>query len=114
MWPKNERLVLNFSGLTESEGQSALAFITQSLGKEIGFTDWEGNTVYGVIMTPSEPLVRDGRKSLSLGFEIEISHTVIVGDCTSSLTLGNDAIFNRNRGYNVESAIDFGLVLDYN
>jgi hypothetical protein len=114
MWPKNERLVLNFSGLTESEGQSALAFIAQSLGKEIGFTDWEGNTVYGVIMTPSEPLVRDGRKSLSLGFEIEISHTVIVGDCTSSLTFDNAATFNRNRDYSIESAIDLGAVLDYN
>lgn len=114
IWPNNERLVLNFSGLTESEGQSALDFITQSLGKEIGFTDWEGNTVYGIIMTPSEPLVRNGRRSLSLGLEIEISHTVIVGDCTSNLTLGDATIFNRSRGYNVESTIDFGLVLDYN
>jgi hypothetical protein len=114
MWPKNERLVLNFSGLTEAEGQSTLAFITQSLGKEIGFTDWEGNTIHGVIMTPSEPLVRDGRRSLSLGLEIEISHTVIVGDCTSNLQLGNESVFNRNRDYNVESTLDFGLVLDYN
>ena len=114
IWPKNERLVLNFSGLTETEGQNTLDFITQSLGKEIGFTDWEGNTVYGIIVTPSEPLVRNGRRSLSLGLEIEISHSVITGNCTSNLSFSDTTIFNRDREYNVKSSIDFGLVLDYN
>lgn len=114
IWPKNERLVLNFAGLTEAEGQSALDFIALSLGKEIGFTDWEGNTVHGVIMTPSEPLVRDGRHSLSLGLEIEIAHSVIVGTCISDLLVSNLAYQNRNRAFNVESSIDFELVSEYN
>jgi hypothetical protein len=114
IWPKNERLVLNFAGLTEAEGQSALDFIALSLGKEIGFTDWEGNTVHGVIMTPSEPLVRDGRHSLSLGLEIEIAHSVIVGTCISDLFVSNLAYQNRNRAFNVESSIDFELVSEYN
>jgi hypothetical protein len=114
IWPKNERLVLNFAGLTEAEGQSALDFIALSLGKEIGFTDWEGNTVHGVIMTPSEPLVRDGRHSLSLGLEIEIAHSVIVGTCISDLLVSNLSYQNRNRAFNVESSIDFELVSEYN
>jgi hypothetical protein len=106
--------VLNFAGLTEAEGQSALDFIALSLGKEIGFTDWEGNTVHGVIMTPSEPLVRDGRHSLSLGLEIEIAHSVIVGTCISDLLVSNMSYQNRNRAFNVESSIDFELVSEYN
>lgn len=100
MWPKNERLVLGFSGLQEAEGQNLLDFIYLTLGKEIGLTDWEGNTWKVVTMTPSDPLVRNGRCNLSINLEFEITRSTLRGRGNNEIALTDAAtrkiIRNRN------------------
>ena len=89
MWPKNERLVLSFSGLLEAEGQDLLDFIYLTLGKEIGLTDWENNTWKVVTMTPSDSLVRNGRCNLSINLEFEITRTVLRGRSDSEIAFSD-------------------------
>jgi hypothetical protein len=86
MWPKNERLVLSFSGLTEVEGQALLDFIYSTLGKEIGLIDWEGNWWRVVTMTPSEALTRNSRENLSINLDFEITRSTIRGRSTNEIT----------------------------
>jgi len=86
MWPKNERLVLSFSGLTEVEGQALLDFIYLTLGKEVGLIDWEGNWWRVVTMTPSESLTRNGRENLSINLEFEMTRSTIRGRSTNEIT----------------------------
>ena len=86
MWPKNERLVLSFSGLTEVEGQALLDFIYLTLGKEVGLIDWEGNWWRVVTMTPSEALTRNSRENLSINLDFEITRSTIRGRSTNEIT----------------------------
>jgi hypothetical protein len=86
MWPKNERLVLSFSGLTETEGQTLLDFIYLTLGREVGLIDWEGNWWRVVTMTPNEALTRNRRENLSINLEFEITHSTIRGRSTNEIT----------------------------
>jgi hypothetical protein len=91
MWPKNEKLVLGFSGLKEAEGQNLLDFIYLTLGKEIGLTDWEGNTWKVVTMTPNDPLVRNGRCNLSINLEFEITRSTTRGRGSNEINLTDAA-----------------------
>jgi hypothetical protein len=86
IWPKNERLVLSFSGLTEAEGQALLDFIYLTLGLEIGLIDWEGNWWRVVTMTPSEALTRNSRENLSINLEFEMTRSVLRGRSTNEIT----------------------------
>lgn len=71
MWPKIQTLVLNFSGLSGDQAQQLLAFLDAHLGEEVGVYDWEHRYWTGVITTPAEPLVQDGRDRFSASFEFE-------------------------------------------
>ena len=71
MWPKIQTLVVNFSGLRSDQAQQLLAFLDAHLGEEVGVYDWEHRYWTGVITTPTEPVVQDGRDSFSASFEFE-------------------------------------------
>lgn len=71
-WPKLTRLALTFTGLKESEGQEVLSFFQDTLGLEIGFTDWESRTWHGVNLSPDEPMVRNSREIRDISFELEV------------------------------------------
>jgi hypothetical protein len=71
MWPKIQTLVLNFSGLTSDQAQALLTFLDAHLGEEVGVYDWEHRYWTGVITTPTDPMVQDGRASFSASFEFE-------------------------------------------
>lgn len=71
MWPKIQTLVLNFSGLTSDQAQELLTFLEAHLGEEVGVYDWEHRYWTGVITTPTDPVVQDGRDSFSASFEFE-------------------------------------------
>lgn len=60
-WPKSKVLALTFTGLTESQAQAVQSFFTDTLGLEVGLTDWEGRTWHGVVTTPDADLVRSRR-----------------------------------------------------
>jgi hypothetical protein len=71
MWPKIQTLVLTFSGLRSAQAQQLLAFLDAHLGEEVGLLDWEGRCWNGVITTPTDPVVQDGRDSFSASLEFE-------------------------------------------
>jgi hypothetical protein len=71
MWPKVQALVLNFSGLRSDQAQQLLAFLDAHLGEEVGVYDWEHRYWTGVITTPTDPVVQDGKDRFSASFEFE-------------------------------------------
>jgi len=70
-WPKLQVLALQFTALTETEALTVQSFFVNTLGKTVGFTDWEGRTWHGVVMTPDEPFVRSRRNIVDIAFEFE-------------------------------------------
>jgi hypothetical protein len=60
IWPKNDHLVMDFVGLTETETNQVRSFIKTTLGKQVTLRDWEGRNWVGVIVSPDNPVVRDG------------------------------------------------------
>ena len=71
IWPKIQTLVLSFSGLRSAQAQLLLAFLDTHLGEEVGLFDWEGRYWKGVVTTPTDPVVQDGRDSFSASMEFE-------------------------------------------
>lgn len=72
IWPKVQTLVLNFSGLTETEAGGLHTFMDTHLGMEIGVLDWEHRYWKGVITKLDDPIVQDGPGcQYSVGFEFE-------------------------------------------
>lgn len=70
-WPKQQVQVIQISGLAAAQAQSVLAFMENHLGVEIGIMDWEARYWKGVITTPNEPAVADGRDSFTISFTFE-------------------------------------------
>ncbi len=71
IWPKIQTLALSISGLTAAEKDELLAFMEDTLGLEIGLTDWEGRYWTGVIVAPDQPAVQDDRETFTATFEFE-------------------------------------------
>jgi len=71
IWPKIQTLVLTFSGLRSVQTQQLLAFLETHLGEEIGLLDWEGRAWKGIVTSPTEPVVQDGKDSFSANLEFE-------------------------------------------
>lgn len=71
LWPKQQTLNLNFSGLKREVSQALLTFIDDHLGEQIKLLDWEGRAWVGVIMTPNEPVIEDSRNRFHASFEFE-------------------------------------------
>ena len=71
IWPKVQQLTLEFVGIEEDEAQSLLSFIAATLGKEVGLRDWENRHWAGVIVTPDEPIIRNGPHNISTALEFE-------------------------------------------
>lgn len=70
-WPKMQTLALNFSALCPEDAAELLRFMLEHIGEEIKLTDWEQRAWRGLIMTPDEPVIQDGKHSFSASFEFE-------------------------------------------
>ncbi len=73
-WPQVNTLVLSFSGLEKAEIDALQTFMAAHLGVEIGLIDWEGHQWVGVITSPTERGVQDGKGCdgrWTIGFEFE-------------------------------------------
>lgn len=58
--PEQQRLVLNFEELTQSQVNDMLDFIDASLGQEIGYRDYESRTWKGIITNPEAEFTQVG------------------------------------------------------
>ena len=70
-WPKVQTLALTFPSLRRTEACELIRFIREHLGLEIKLSDWEQRVWKGVITTPDEPVIQDGKDQFSAGFEFE-------------------------------------------
>jgi len=70
-WPKIRTLAVTIIGLIESEVDELHSFMQETLGQEIGLTDWEGRLWKGFITNPNEAATQDGRKMWTVTFEFE-------------------------------------------
>ena len=70
-WPKMQTLVLTFHGLTQTQADAYLVFLSDHLGQEVGLVDWEGRYWKGIIVNPTDPVVNDSREVYTVTFEFE-------------------------------------------
>lgn len=70
-WPKIQTLVLSFSALKRTEAQELLRFMKEHVGQEIKLSDWEQRVWRGIITTPNDPIIQDGKDSFSASFQFE-------------------------------------------
>ena len=69
-WPQVQTVIVTFIGLTRTEIDDLLAFFTSYVGEEISMQDWEGREWVGVITTPNEAAVQDGKSCVGRGWTI--------------------------------------------
>jgi hypothetical protein len=70
-WPKVRTLALTIVGLTEANVDEMHQFMEDTIGQEIGLTDWEGRLWQGFITNPNEAATQDGRQMWTVTFEFE-------------------------------------------
>ncbi|KKK96388.1 hypothetical protein LCGC14_2663250, partial [marine sediment metagenome] len=71
IWPRTQKLILEFTGLTEDKAQEFLTFLNLSLGQYVELTDWESNTWRGILTSPQSPIIRDGTCKITATVEFE-------------------------------------------
>jgi hypothetical protein len=60
-WPQVQTVIVTFVGLTKTEIDDLQDFFVAYIGEEIGMADWEGREWVGIVTTPNEAAVQDGR-----------------------------------------------------
>jgi hypothetical protein len=70
-WPQIRTLAVTIVGLTETDVDDMQTFMLDTVGQEIGLTDWEGRLWKGFITNPNDPATQDGRARWTMSFEFE-------------------------------------------
>ena len=70
-WPKIRTLAVTVVGLTEIKVDELQDFMLDTVGEEIGLTDWEGRLWKGYIINPNEPATQDNRDRWTITFEFQ-------------------------------------------
>lgn len=70
-WPQVQTVIVTFIGLLKTEVDNVLDFFVDHIGEEIGMQDWEGREWVGIVTTPNEPAVQDGKARWTITFEFE-------------------------------------------
>ena len=111
-WPAVNTLVLTFSGLTKTEVEETHDFLISHIGLEVGLFDWEGRMWVGLITTPSESAVQDGKSGPCGGGRFTISFEfegVLVEDnpAGSHMTISDSFTYNGDWNRTPVSVIQF-------
>lgn len=97
-WPQAQTVIGTFVGLLKTEVDDLQDFFVTYIGEEIGMADWEGREWVGVVTTPNEAAVQDGKENWTITFEFEgiLVDSHIPSDRMSLVdTLGMDVDYNR-------------------
>ena len=70
-WPQAQTVIVTFVGLLKTEVDDLHDFLVSYVGEEIGMSDWEGREWIGVVTTPNEAAVHDGKGNWTITFEFE-------------------------------------------
>lgn len=71
LWPHIRTMVVTVVGLTSTEVDDYLAFMTTSLGRQIEILDWEGRLWKGIITNPNNAVTQDGKDRFTVSFDFE-------------------------------------------
>lgn len=71
-WPTQETVSATIRLRTEETAQDFLDFVDETLGEDIGFLDWEGNSWKGIMLATAEPIVRTRNDVIDITFELVI------------------------------------------
>lgn len=98
-WPSVNSLVLSFTGLTKTEVEDVQDFMVGHIGKEVGLIDWEGHLWRGLITTPDERAIQEGKNGPCGGGRFTISFEfegTLVEDETpsgSAMTISDSVVY---------------------
>jgi hypothetical protein len=70
-WPKVRTLAVTIIGLIETKVDELHTFMQDTVGQEVGLTDWEGRLWKGFITNPNEVATQDGRGMWTVTFEFQ-------------------------------------------
>jgi hypothetical protein len=70
-WPKVRTLAITMIGLLESQVDELHTFLQNTIGQNIGLTDWEGRRWQGFITNPNEVATQDGKARWTVSLEFE-------------------------------------------
>lgn len=91
-WPKIRTLVMDFSGVKDSEVSDILTFLEDTLGQQIGFRDWNSRVWYGLITNPDAAITRTGRANRNdIALEMEVTDTGLEVNACNLLELSQTA-----------------------
>ena len=88
-WPKIRSLVMDYSGIKDSEVDAIISFLESTLGQEISFRDWNSRVWTGVITTPDAEVVRTGTNRNDVNITMEVT------DSGLNLQAGNKLTFTQ-------------------
>ena len=71
IWPKVRTMAVTIVGLTEAQVDEFQSFMLETVGQEIGLTDWEGRIWKGFITNPNDQATQDGKARWTITFEFE-------------------------------------------
>lgn len=74
-WPKERTLVMDFSGIKDSEVDSVIAFLDNTLGQQISFRDWNNRVWTGFITNPDSAITRTGVNRNDIALEMEVTQS---------------------------------------
>jgi hypothetical protein len=97
-WPQVQTVIVTFVGLLKAEVDDLHDFFVSYVGEEIGMSDWEGREWIGVVTTPNEAAVHDGKGNWTITFEFEgVLVDSFIPSTSMSLTdeLGIDVDYTR-------------------
>jgi len=86
-WPGQRTLVLDFSNLKESEVENVLTFLATSVGKKVGFRDWQSRTWRGVIVNPDSPIIRTRDDRIDLSIELDVDDTLLEMSASTAIAV---------------------------
>ena len=75
-WPKNRILNFNIEALTSDEILSLQDFVKLSLGKEIGYLDYESQQWRGLILNP-DTIIKDNSRSCNYSAEFTFRGEIV-------------------------------------
>lgn len=75
-WPRDHVLSISIRGLEKDEVDALIDFVTESLGQDIGYLDYESRQWVGIITNP-QAVVTDLTKSCNFSADLEFMGEVV-------------------------------------
>ncbi len=91
-WPSQRVLVMDFSGVKDSEIDGILIFLETTLGQKVGFRDWQGRVWMGIITTPDATITKTGNNRNDIAIELEVDNLLLELNACSSLAFSQTNI----------------------